>query len=690
MGGAGGKASIPLGMPAHMKNCEFALFHATTVDALEGILQDGQLLSQHDRMSKGVPRGSKFAVYGKAILRGDNPDTAMHICPYADTVHANFPAMWPNGEVNGVYFALAPEPMPLAGRMATGIGAYDVFRSRVHVILQFSLAGILRVYGDSWHFNNIGNNGCHIHRDVVTAKYPIGTFTEETYPQTYTSANMRTLTFEQFRASEMGNEFVVHSSVQLHPTLSAIWFTTDHSRYQLYSMLTQAQTPGSRPLPPETLKFLHRYSVQARDILDSLQTYSKPLLWDLDQAPRLEPGEIVETSWPLPSQTLRVETLLGHGMCGEVWRVSDTATRTHMVMKQDLARPGDPDKSKATYEELEKYLELQGPLRATLERVAAFEKAHGFLGVSRLLAYYVPDVPVGLGAKSKKDQHYIPYPLQPYVRIFITAFAGSLSSSSSSSVNVPQLAADALTGLEFLHQVGNCLHVDLKPDNICVDEHGRYYLVDFGSLHFDLPVFPDPDKPDRANKLAAYWMPDARKGPGFLDADGLVYPAGPDGAPTHITASDVDTDMAGKVSCLPELGLMSLANFQHCGLDHYKVGKGSVRADLEAIGYILLEYAGGVDLPYVPSLPKFPHPTAASVFKWKALYNKQHRNRGAVHAYLDATRLVCDMQVPDRVHEGLLATYFAAVFTLDFYDSSPSYEMLRAPFQSALSSSSSS
>lgn len=47
---------------------------------------------------------------------------------------------------------------------------------------------------------------------------------------------------------------------------------------------------------------------------------------------------------------------------------------------------------------------------------------------------------------------------------------------------VCSMAVEILEGLIQLHAVG-IWHLDLKPANILLDEHGHAYLSDFGSSH---------------------------------------------------------------------------------------------------------------------------------------------------------------------------------------------------------------
>ena len=44
---------------------------------------------------------------------------------------------------------------------------------------------------------------------------------------------------------------------------------------------------------------------------------------------------------------------------------------------------------------------------------------------------------------------------------------------------VTSISVEILQGLAQLHAV-NILHLDLKPANILLDEHGHTYLADFG------------------------------------------------------------------------------------------------------------------------------------------------------------------------------------------------------------------
>jgi len=141
----------------------------------------------------------------------------------------------------------------------------------------------------------------------------------------------------------------------------------------------------------------------------------------------------------------RLESHVGRGAHGDVWRATDVATRSAVAVKLLLA-----------------------------ERTADTARARREVGVLRLLR--LPGVVRLLDDGMHGDRAFL---VMEWIEG--TPFPGPLASREWS-----QLAPRALALLEILAQVhaAGIVHRDLKPANVLVDDSGRTTLLDFSISHF--------------------------------------------------------------------------------------------------------------------------------------------------------------------------------------------------------------
>ncbi|WP_395857875.1 protein kinase [Cystobacter fuscus] len=159
--------------------------------------------------------------------------------------------------------------------------------------------------------------------------------------------------------------------------------------------------------------------------------------------PSLAPGDVLEGKW-------RLETLLGAGGMGQVYRARDLALERTVAIKL-----------------------LHEPLCEDPESVARFEREAR--AMARLEhAHITPIHAVGRegGRPFIVMKHLEGMSLARYLR------------SVPGPMPVPEvlaLARQLCAGLDFIHQRG-CVHRDIKPGNIFVSPGGHATLLDFGIL----------------------------------------------------------------------------------------------------------------------------------------------------------------------------------------------------------------
>jgi len=128
------------------------------------------------------------------------------------------------------------------------------------------------------------------------------------------------------------------------------------------------------------------------------------------------------------------------------------------------------------------------PILLKIPRVGKDQPVESLIGfeteLTILRALNSPYVPKYLGAGSMATQPYIAMervngrPLEDFIK----------EGKKFSIEEVIQIGADLAQAVQSLHSQ-DAIHLDIKPENILLDEHGKLTLIDFGLSHH--ARFPD-------------------------------------------------------------------------------------------------------------------------------------------------------------------------------------------------------
>ena len=135
-----------------------------------------------------------------------------------------------------------------------------------------------------------------------------------------------------------------------------------------------------------------------------------------------------------------LQELKGRGAFGEVWLARDRQLDTDVAIKVYIA------------------LDSRGVEDFKTEFITASGLNHPYL----LHAYHFDIC----------EDH--PYLIMPYCPGSAVNYVGRMDETT-----IWQFIHDVASGLEYLHSMG-IVHHDIKPDNILVDENGRFLITDFG------------------------------------------------------------------------------------------------------------------------------------------------------------------------------------------------------------------